>query len=302
MEFLEQVDSVKANKLRWCGTWLTLRHWPEANETKVINAQLCKQSFLCEVCAVRRQAKAYAAAVPKVKALLEERPELKPVMVTYGIKTGPDLDTQFTHFAESRKKYMAAVRRGKSAKNRNSDLEFGKIAGQIRAFEVKRAKGNAEHWNVHNHVFCLVEGELDQHKISQEWKYFSKDSFIVDVTPITPKTEDADPVESGLLEVVKYPLKFEGLTPEDAWEAHQILGGRRMMDCLGDLRGVQVGPLETDAGVEEISGAYLDFIASWNWGREAFDVEQDEEIRLTVQRKGKPTRTMLSRDIDTPGG
>ena len=89
-----------------------LREWAETGESKIMNALLCKLPFLCEVCAVRRQAKMFAASVPKVKHVMKEDPTLRPFMITFGVKTGPDLDHQFEHFTTSRKKYMEAVRRG----------------------------------------------------------------------------------------------------------------------------------------------------------------------------------------------
>lgn len=171
---------------------------------------------------------------------------------------------------------MEAVRKSKSSRSNNrEEFEMNKVLGQIRSFEVKRAKGIQSHWNVHQHAFILAKEDLDQWQISEEWKRFSKDSFIVDVTPITAKNSESDPVESGLLEVIKYPLKFAGLTPEDAWLAHETLKGRRMTDTLGICRGINPGEITHDDGIEEMSGPFKDFIARWNWERESFDLSPE---------------------------
>lgn len=273
--------AIKANKLRFCGSWIFLREFLNTGEAKIMNALLCKLPFLCEVCAVRRQAKQFAATKPKVEHVLNERPELIPVMITRTIKSGPDLRRQADHFRTSRTKMLDAVRKAKSSKSNNKrEYEMAKVLGQVRSFEVKRSKGNADHWNFHEHSFGLLRDWMDQEKFSGEWFDVTGDSYIVDVRRIHAKEGDssADPVGSALAEVLKYPLKFEGLTPADAWHAHSVLGGSRMTDCLGLLRGIKTGELETDDPLDDEQGPYRDFIARWIESREAFSLETVEEF------------------------
>jgi len=286
---------VKANKLRFCGSWIHLREFLKTGEAKVMHALLCKLPFLCEICAVRRQAKTFAAVIVKVQKVMAENPHLIPVMITRTIKSGPDLQRQANHFRNSRTKMLRAVNRGRSAKCRNKNtLEFCKVVAQVRSFEVKRAKGNGDHWHFHEHIFALVSDWIDVEKLSAEWLEVTGDSFIVDVRAIHAKEgdESADPVGSALSEVLKYPLKFEGLTPADAWHAHFVLSGSRMTDCLGLLRGVQVGEIATDDPLEDETGPYRDFIARWIEGRQCFALETVEEFgaSLTVSRPNNPTK------------
>lgn len=277
--------AIKANKLRFCGSWVHLREFLNTGEGKILNANLCKLPFLCEVCAVRRQAKQFAASITKVQKVMAEHPDLIPVMITRTIKSGPDLQRQADHFRSSRAKMCVAVRRTKSAKSRNTrQLEMGKVLGQIRSFEVKRSAGDANHWNFHEHLFGLLSCYIVQDKMSDEWFEVTGDSFIVDVRKIHAKEgdENADPVGSALAEVLKYPLKFAGLTPADAWHAHNVLSGSRMTDCLGLLRGVQTGELETDEPLEDETGPYRDFIARWIESREAFALDTVEEFGASL--------------------
>lgn len=285
--------AIKANKLRFCGSWIHLREFINTGEAKILNALLCKLPFLCEVCAVRRQAKQFAASIVKVEHVTSQRPDLIPAMITRTIKSGPDLKRQADHFRTSRDKMRVAVNRSRSAKCRNKrQLEMGKVAGQIRSYEVKRAAGDKSHWHFHEHIFGLLSDYIDRDKLAEEWREVTGDSFIVDVRRIRAKEgdESADPVGSALAEVLKYPLKFEGLSPADAWHAHFVLGGSRMTDCLGLLRGIKTGELETDDPLEDETGPYRDFIAHWVESRESFTLSTVEEFGqgLTIE-KGQTT-------------
>lgn len=277
--------AIKANKLRFCGSWIHLREFINSGEAKILNALLCKLPFLCEVCAVRRQAKQFAATLPKVQKVTAENPGLIPIMMTRTIKSGPDLLFQANHFRRSRDKMRKAVDRFRSDKCRNKRrMELAKVLGQVRSFEVKRPKGNADHWHFHEHAFCLVSDYIDQERLAEQWWEFTGDSFIVDVRKIHAKEgdESADPLGSALVEVLKYPLKFEGLSPADAWHAHSVLGGSRMTDCLGLLRGIKPGQLETDDPLDDESGPYRDFVARWIESRQGFALETVEEFGASL--------------------
>lgn len=287
---------VKANKLRFCGSWIHLREFLKTGEAKVMHALLCKLPFLCEICAVRRQAKTFAAVIQKVQKVMAENPHLIPVMITRTIKSGPDLHRQADHFRTSRSKMLRTIARVRSSKSNNTrQYEMAKVVGQVRSFEVKRAKGNADHWHFHEHIFALVPVWIDVEKLAAEWLEVTGDSFIVDVRAIHAKEgdESADPVGSALSEVLKYPLKFEGLSPADAWHAHFVLSGSRMTDCLGLLRGVKIGEIDTDDPLEDETGPYRDFIARWIEGRQSFALETVEEFGSSLTKRNPDTTTNL---------
>lgn len=286
LAYLYDVDTVTANKVAYCGSWIHFREWFEQGESKVLNANLCKKKFLCETCAIRRQGKAFAHFLPRVTKLREERPDLIPVLITFGVKTGPDLQERFDHKFKSRQNMLQAVRRAQSSKSNNvRHYEFSKVEAQIRSFEVKRGKTEG-HWNVHQHIIAFVNDYIDVPKLSAEWQKFTGDSFVVDVRKVHSKDGEKGDLESALSEVIKYPLKFEGLSPEDAWTASQVFKGRRMTDALGLLRGAPSEALETDDGIEEMTGPYRDFIAQWAWERQAFDV-RPAYAKLAVERPNR---------------
>lgn len=289
--FLYDVDTVTAAKVAHCGSWIHFREWIDLGESKVINANLCKKKFLCETCAIRRQGKAFAHFLPRVQKLREERPDLIPVHISFGIKTGPDLSERFNHLFKCRQRMLQLVRNQLSAKSNNvKHYEFSKVEAQIRSFEAKRAKGDGSHWNVHQHILAFVNDYIDVEKFSDEWHHLTGDSYIVDVRKIHSKDGEKGDLESALSEVIKYPLKFEGLSPADAWEASQVFRGRRMTDALGLLRGAPPEDLETDDGIDEMSGPYRDFIAQWAWEREAFNV-RPADAKLRIERPNRKQST-----------
>ena len=79
------------------------------------------------------------------------------------------------------------------------------------------------------------------------------DSFILDVSPITAKTEDE--LISHVCEVYKYALKFSSMSARDVIEAYLLLSGRQMVFSSGLLRGLDVEPEDL---LDEIPYSYDD--------------------------------------------
>ena len=127
-------------------------------------------------------------------------------------------------------------------------------------------------WHVHCHAFVLLTDYIDRENLSEEWSRFTDGSFIVDVR----KCHKGDP-KSGLIEVLKYSCKFSSMTPEQVWEMHSVFfSGTRLINPMGCLRGVKVGPLESD-DISDQTGPYRDFIAIWLQSEAKFKVEYQDE-------------------------
>ena len=76
------------------------------------------------------------------------------------------------------------------------------------------------------------------------------------------------------MEVFKYALKFSDQPPADTVHAFQLLKGRRLMDCAGAFRGVEVPESLTDETLEglpfvELFYRYLGAGYSLSSGRQA---------------------------------
>lgn len=281
--FVRARDPAKALKLTYCASRVDFREWIETGESKVTRAILCELRFLCETCELRRGFKLFTSSEVKVHHVLKCIPGLIPVHLTFGVRTGPDLVERLDHLRACIRAMMEGARKSAAATSRNRrQWELSKIVGAIRSIEIKRSAGDETRWNVHSHWLCLLDSFLDLEKLSRELREVSGDSFIVHARRVFAKDADADEIRSALAEVIKYPLKFSDLRPCDAWEAHHRLKGRRMIDSIGELRGISAGDLGVDPGIEEMTGPYRDWIAFWLADQQRFRIENANAWRSSL--------------------
>jgi hypothetical protein len=198
---------------------------------------------------------------PRIDAVLASKPKLIPVMITLTVKNGPDLRERMAHLKNSWKKMIAARRRGKSGKCHDGLIEWNKVEGALRSIEVTKGKDG---WHPHIHCFALVSDWIDQAKLSEEWKKITGDSFVVGVTLCK------NGVRAGLIESVKYALKFADLNPLEIWEVFKAADGSRFFDPSGVLRGVPEPDIDSDD--LDLEGDYREFLALWDWARSAFQM------------------------------
>jgi len=284
IRYVLEHDEQLGQKMRWCGGWLHLREWIDTGESRLVNANFCKRPLVCLACAVRRAGKLVFGYAEKLEQLEKEFPKLKRVHITLTVKNGPDLEERFDHVASAWTSMTAAARKAKSGSERHQTIEWNKVKGSVRAYEVTRAK-NGE-WHPHMHVLALVDEWIDQEKFSEEWNRFTGDSFIVGVRKCT------DGIMPALLETVKYSAKFSDLKPADILHVHQTLQGKRLVDPSGILRGVNVGDLDEDS-LEGLSGPYRDYIARWLEHEMAYSMSAIPSIpahlRKLTHTSGTPT-------------
>jgi hypothetical protein len=113
----------------------------------------------------------------------------------------------------------------------------------------------------------LLRRYIDQAELSREWGEFTEGSTVVDVR----KCHNG--IVPGLLEVIKYAVKFGDLTDPQLWEVYQHCAGKRSIDASGILRGVIVGALDED-DTTALSGAFRDWIAAWLFSEQRYHVEE----------------------------
>jgi len=232
--YCKTVDDNKiSNKLASCGNYLVFHHYYTVDKVRLHAAQFCKKHLLCPLCAIRRGSKAVSAYMKKFEAVTQDKPTLKPYLVTLTVKNGDDLEERHTHLRKSNKKMMKARRH---ALEGQKHCEFAKAVGGVFSIELtNRGKG----WHPHTHMIWLCYTAPDAFKLSQEWHDITGDSFIVDVSPISD-------MASGFVEVLKYALKFSDLSLQDNYHAFEVLSGQRLMDSFGILRGVEIPEELTD--------------------------------------------------------
>ena len=232
-----------AASLASCGNYLHFREYFTVGKVRLHNATFCKQHLVCPLCAIRRGAKGLGAYLTRWQVIQQERPELRPYLLTLTVKNGDDLAERQTHLTKSLRKLMDHRRNFNAGVPRAPWTELCKAQGAVYTLELTN-KGNG--WHPHCHMIVLASSQPSQSDLSSEWHKITGDSMIVDCRPIT-----GDPSES-FMEVFKYAVKFSDLTLEDNWHAAQILKGKRLLGSFGLFRGVQIPESLLDEPLDEL--------------------------------------------------
>lgn len=224
-----------------CGNYLLFRHYYTVDKVRLRQASFCKKHLFCPLCAIRRASKQMTAYMARYQVIMSENPTLTPYMVTLTVKNGPDLEERYNHLVKSVQ--VLTRNRTRSLTGSRNKTEFAKIQAAVGSYEfTNRGKG----WHPHVHIIALCSSPIDQKLLSDEWKKATKDSYIVDVRPVS---NPHDPVK-GFAEVFKYALKFSDLTPKQQIHAATTLNARRLLFSIGLFRGTQVPESLLDEGLD----------------------------------------------------
>lgn len=230
-----QIKKIHGN-LFSCANYLLFHDYYTIDELRLAKANTCKQHLLCPFCAARRASKMLQINQPKVEQIMADNPSLKPVMLTLPVKNGPNLSERQNHLSGNLKRL---IQRRRHNTLRGDVTEFSKIAGAIYSYEVTNI-GNG--WHPHVHMVCLLNDWIDQKALSKEWHALTGDSFIVDVRRIKPQDMEGTEtltIATGMMEVLKYAVKFQDMSLEDNWDAYQTLRRKRLIGSFGLLHGVK---------------------------------------------------------------
>lgn len=232
-----------------CGQYLVFRDYYTVGEIRLSKACFCKKHLLCPLCAIRRGAKMLSRYIDRYHEVIAANDRLKAYMVTFTVKDGEDLKERFLHLQKSIR-YLNKKRLIKKCRS-----EVQKAQGAVWSYEIKRGK-NSGLWHPHCHAIWLCEVEPSQAELSLEWKRITKDSFIVDVRPITQN----EPIK-GFLEVFKYAVKFSDQPEKDTWHCFETLKGKRLIASFGLFYGV---PEPDDLADDPLEGLpYIDHFYSF---------------------------------------
>lgn len=278
-EYIRTLPRSKENKqtsirLFKCGNYLHFRDYYTVDQLRLIRADFCKQHLLCPLCGMRRGGKFTEKYMERVALVGQERDDFMSYLVTLTIKDGPDLNERFNHLHASYRAMREAMKNAK--KGLRPPIEMNKAIGGVGAYEFKRGSGSDE-WHPHSHNTWLCTSPPDPEKLAREWRSFTGDSFIVDVTPFHD-----DPV-SGFLEVFRYALKFSDMEIPDNWTAAQILKSRRLVYAFGCLYGVKVPDKLEDEPLEGLP--YVDRLYKYHLRHKGYDfipAHGDEDIHKAV--------------------
>ena len=76
--------------------YLLFRHYYTADLLRLHAASFCMKHLLCPLCAIRRGAKALKAYLDRWEVIQQDRPALRPFLVTLTVKDGDNLAERFS--------------------------------------------------------------------------------------------------------------------------------------------------------------------------------------------------------------
>ncbi len=284
--YLKSQNEVKlSSRMARCGSYLVFNHYFTVDELRLIAADFCSKWLLCPFCAMRRGAKYLKAYLEKVRTVHVSEPNLQCYLVTVTVKNGSNLMERFGKLTESLKKMTHARRDYLGNPQKRCHVEFAKAVGGVYSIEIKRGAGS-ELWHPHCHMVWMCHERPDQQKLSEEWFGWTKDSYIVDVTPFY----DQKDIVKGFLEVFKYALKFTDMSLEDNWYAFQKLSGKRLINSFGCLRGLEVPEDSEKECLDylpylQIFYEWMDFAKGYSVVPEKTFVVKEEQAMADYERK-----------------
>lgn len=230
-----------AKRVRDCGGYAVFRDYFTIGEIRLSSFCTCHKHLICPLCAIRRGARALRVYLAKVDALLKENSRLRPFLVTLTVKNGEDLGERFKHLS----KHLRSYHKRRSGARQHGEIL--KASSAVWSYEfTNRGKG----WHPHVHSVWLCEDAPDAHKLSEEWRELTGDSFIVDVSPMSLDSDGS--FVSGFVEVFKYAIKFADLANDHRLEAFYALKGKRLQDSFGQLRGLDVEVKDSDDLLDDL--------------------------------------------------
>lgn len=235
-------EGIRVAAVMKCADWMAFRHYPTLAQTKLHSANFCCVHLVCGFCAIRRGARMMARYLERFRIVRQASPELRPYLVTFTVKNGPDLCERLLHLERS----LTRLNKRRSGKRSRSLMTT--IAGAVWSYEVTYSEANG--WHPHVHAIWLATEQPDMHALRAEWKEITLDSFMVDVRPIEPDAEaapDIDPHAKGFAEVFKYAMKAAELPARKLIDAYRVLNRRRLVRSFGKFYGVK------EPGVGELS-------------------------------------------------
>lgn len=274
--WLLKKDPGMGNLVSECGSWLKLREFLNHDQVRVKKANFCKKHTLCQWCAYRRGMRLGIAYVEKAQAVMIQKPKLKPIHITLTIKNTEFGKQGLQTVKDSFSRMLAAARKAKSNPVKNKPVEWNKVLGGVKSVESTN-KGNG--WHAHLHIFALVESYIDREKLSEEWARFNGgEGTIVYVSRIYAKkhvsSEDkTTALASAMLEVIKYPTKFDELPHELRYQFFKDTKGFRITDPFGIMRGIPPLPDFNEDDMSGLDGPYRDYMAFWRHHSMRYDIK-----------------------------
>ena len=281
----ESQQAIKsASKLQECGNYLFFKNYYTVDQVKLTKFNACSQHLLCPFCAGIRASKSMQRYYERIVQVLKENKKLKPVLITFTVKNGENLEERFHHLMTS---FRTLLDRRRDYKKKGWGYnEFCKVNGAMYSYENTYNEKTGE-WHPHLHIFALLDDWIDQEALSATWHDITGDSMIVDIRRV--KKTKGQGYTKAIAEVCKYALKFSDLTVQHTWQAYRVLKGKRLTGSLGSLWGVKIPDSMLDEPIND-DLPYLEMLYKFVYGKKSY-------YDLVMTRLVEPeTKTRASED------
>lgn len=253
---LKDHDPALSHRLYRCGAHLHFREWADHdNRVTLHRGMFCQVPLLCPLCAIRRGGKMLRRYVERAAYLLRDH-DLH--LVTLTVRNGDDLAERFAHLKTSMRKLRERAKKGYGA--------FAQASGALWSFEFTRSEHG---WHPHVHmVWAVPKGSApirwgEGSQLREDWHAITGDSFITHAEPI--QADDREQLLRGFCEVLKYALKFSGLSLADNLAAYRTLKGRRLISSSGVWWGLEL-PEDAKLEDDELDGPFIEIVYRWAGG------------------------------------
>lgn len=258
-----------ALKLKGCANFLLFKNFYTIEQIKLTKFNSCGQHLLCPFCAGIRASRSIQKYSERVDEVLKKKRSLKPVLITFTVLSGNNLEERALHLMNSFRTLIK--RRQDYLKKGRGFNEFCKIQGAMYSYENTYNEKTKE-WHPHIHMFALLDDWIDQETLSETWHEITGDSFIVDIRRVKKDKEYG--YSKAAAEVCKYALKFGDLSVEQTWEAFKVLKGTRkvglrLSGAFGSLYGVKIPEKMTDdLPLDDLP--YLEMLYKFVYGKKSY--------------------------------
>lgn len=249
-------DRKLSQRLYRCASFLHFREWvAHGGKMTLHRGHFCQVPLLCPVCAIRRGGKMLRRYVERAK-FISRTHDL--YLVTLTVKNGPDLWERYLHLKHAVKRLRERAKKGYGA--------FARADGALWSVEFTN-KGNG--WHPHVHMVWAVPRDLEfddlraliawgeGSQLRQDWHAITGDSFIVHQVPI--KADDDEALVAAFCEVLKYALKFSGLSLSDNLAAYRALKGQRLISSCGLWWGLDL-PEDAKLDDDPLDGPFIEHV------------------------------------------
>ena len=246
----DQREKKKAcRKLDQCGDLLVFKEYL-SGETRLSGGCYCQQTRICQFCALRSGGRLVRRLYDRCNHVMLQRGDLRSFLVTLTVKNGPCLSERLQHLKEGLRKQVSRANKRRNL-NKGKRTIFEDFEAWYRTIEIKRGK-NSGLWHPHAHMIVFSKEKPSDLELSKEWGEITGDSYVVDVTEIN--LADEEHLLGGIMEVCKYLVKFDELTPENRWDVYKKTKRKHLRQSYGLLRFTA----EEEKAISEVTDDPLD--------------------------------------------